>query len=269
MCAVGVASLIGLGWLHVSKHDENESASSHSVHGQPSLTSATISTPLSTTKRKRTDDRGTADASTRQMQREIDLKEACQLRLEERAEMIAERLQLDDNQRQRVLAMLQQFTPNPILLAQVEGLDTAEADAMRQYWSLQSHQAAEKFERSLLTVISPEQQQKWSEFQTERRQNQIETAALSQLARLQQHLTLENSQKDEVYRILTTQQSEQQQAPAELLLSPTYNDANATLQSEQLQQVLTPAQIAIYQSLPQLNASVNPAPLFDFSDLAE
>lgn len=269
LSTAAVAALAWIAWSVVGQSQQATDLAKRQATNHSDQQDQLSSSVQTTSKHSKTTVISANMADTQRTQREMVLREAVQLRLEERADMIADRLQIDETERKKVFELLRQFTPDPTLLAQVEGLDTAEADAMRQLWSLQSHQSAANFEAALLNTINPQQQQKWRELQQERRQNQIESAAMTQLARLQQHLTLENEQKDEVYRILATQHAEQQSAPAELLLSDSYNDANATLQNEQLQHVLTPSQVAIYQSLPQQKTSVIPDPLFDFSDLSQ
>lgn len=171
-------------------------------------------------------------------------------KLDERVAALRTRLGLTDDQAAKVRAMLEAGEDKggpgsgmPIDIAKLMngGESKAERDAL---------------DARMAELLSPEQSQKYQEFQQEQRENRVEIATNNEINRLQQSLTLSREQKDQAYQALGEIAQSEDDQPTSKGIDPARMAARKQARMDALRPILTPEQMKAYESQPmQLGSS--------------
>ena len=111
---------------------------------------------------------------------------------------------------------------------------------------------AAKLDDQIAALLSPDQQEDFTAFQQEQRENKVEIATNREMAQLQQQLTLTPEQKDQAFQALGDSARKEAENPQKGF-DPAAIEAAKQARMDALRPILTPEQMKSYESNPTMS----------------
>jgi hypothetical protein len=187
-------------------------------------------------------------------------KEARTRRIDERLAALKSRLNLTPDQEAKVRALLENSPEMglgglPLMATKVSRDGKAGAVSIGAGHANGDNTNGANFEQQLAGLLSPEQQDEFTAFQQEQRENQVEIATNREMAQLQQQLTLTPEQKDQAFQALGDIARKEAENP-QRGFDPAAIEAAKQARTDALRPILTPEQIKAYESNPAMSFGI-------------